>query len=71
MILLFLRVQLKIRVHLISQNFPLSPFPFRKLLSKHLDLQKLSSVDGVEKIPHQSISNFMAKFLRDHVITSE
>lgn len=50
MILLFLRIQLKYRVHLISQNFPFSFFPFRKLLSKHLHLQKLSSVARVEKV---------------------
>lgn len=70
MILLFPRIQLKIRVHLISQNFPLSPFPFRQLLNNHLDLQKLSSVGGVEKVTHQSIGNFTTSFLRDHVITS-
>lgn len=36
------------------------------LLSKCLDLQKLSGIGGMEKVIHQSISRFVASFL--HVV---
>lgn len=57
-----------IRAQLVSQNFPLSHYPFRKLGRKHWDLQKLPSAGGMEKAAHRRVSHLVANFL--HVVVS-